>query len=308
MSRRPLTAAVAALAVTLVLSACGGDPEPSTSSAPPTAAQGASPSAGPSEEPSTKDEALYVALGDSLAAGYQPGGSELRDSAYPALATSRLAGDGADLRLENLGCSGETTTSLLKGGKCTFDEGSQIAQAESVLKEAKGNVGLVTIDIGGNDLLRCVRLQSGIDAACVDKGVSTVRKNLPTILDRLTTAAGDDVPVLVIGYYNPWVAAKALDQPIKGVDAAAKAYTRLSETIEKAAEGAGATFVGLDEAFATNDTTPTTIGGRSVPENAARVCTLTNLCTARDIHFSDEGAATVARVVAEAAGKAGVGG
>ena len=153
-----------------------------------------------------------------------------------------------------------------------------------------------------------MRLQSGIDTACVDQGVSTVRKNLPTILDRLTKAAGDDVPVLVIGYYNPWVAAKALDQPIKGVDAAAKAYTRLSQTIEKAAEGAGATFVGLDEAFATNDTTPTTIGGRSVPENAARVCTLTNLCTARDIHFSDEGAATVARVVAEAAGKAGVGG
>ena len=308
MSRRPLTAAVAALAVTLVLSACGGDPEPSAPSVPPTTAQGASPSAAPSEEPSTEDEALYVALGDSLAAGYQPGGSELRDSAYPALATSRLAGDGADLRLENLGCSGETTTSLLKGGKCDFDEGSQIAQAESVLKEAKGNVGLVTIDIGGNDLLRCVRLQSGIDTSGVDQGVSTVRKNLPTILDRLTKAAGEDVPVLVIGYYNPWVAAKALDQPITGVDAAAKAYTRLSQTIEKAAEGAGATFVGLDEAFATNDTTPTTIGGRSVPENAARVCTLTNLCTARDIHFSDEGAATVARVVAEAAGKAGVGG
>ena len=63
MSRRPLTAAVAAIAVTLVLSACGGDPEPSAPSAPPTTAQGASPSAAPSEAPSTEDEALYVALG-----------------------------------------------------------------------------------------------------------------------------------------------------------------------------------------------------------------------------------------------------
>ncbi len=306
MSRRPLTAAVAAVAVTLVLSACGGDPEPSPSSAPPTSARSATPT--PSESPSSADEPLYVALGDSLAAGYQPGGSELRDSAYPALATSRLAGDGADLRLENLGCSGETTTSLLEGGKCDFDEGSQIAQAEKVLAAAEGDVGLVTIDIGGNDLLRCVRFETGIDASCVDQGVATVRKNLPAILDRLTEAAGEDVPVLVIGYYNPWVAAKALDQPIKGVEAAAQAYTRLSQTIEKESEGAGAIFVGLDEAFATNDTTPTTIGGRSVPENAARVCTLTNLCTARDIHFSDEGAATVARVIAEAAVTAGVGG
>lgn len=304
MSRRPLTAVAAAAAVTLVLSACGGsDPEPAPSSARPSAATSATPE--PSASPSDGGR-LYVALGDSLAAGYQPGGSELRDSAYPALAANRLAGDGADLRLENLGCSGETTTSLLEGGKCDFTEGSQIEQAEKVLADAKGEVGLVTIDIGGNDLLACVRGGATIDTACVDRGVATVRRNLPTILERLTKAAGDGVPVLVLGYYNPWVAAKAVDQPIKGVEEAANGYAALSDAIEKAAKGAGATFVGLDEAFATNDTTPTTLGGRTVPENAARVCTLTNLCSARDIHFSDEGAATVARVLAEAATKAGV--
>lgn len=306
MSRRPLTVAAAAAAVTLVLSACGGDPEPTPSAAPSSAA---APSASTSPSPSasaTADGKLYVALGDSLAAGYQPGGSELRDSAYPALAANRLEGDGADLTLENLGCSGETTTSLLEGGKCDFAEGSQIEEAEKLLSGAQGQVGLVTIDIGGNDLLACVRGGASIDAACVTKGVATVRENLPEILDRLTKAAGDDVPVLVLGYYNPWVAAQALDQPVQGVDAAAKAYANLSTAIEKAATSSGATFVGLDEAFATNDTTPTTIGGRSVPENAARVCTLTNLCTARDIHFSDEGAATVGRVLAEAAVKAGV--
>lgn len=307
MSRRPLTVAAAAAAVTLVLSACGGDPEPAPPSVAPSSA--AAPSAPASPSPSASaatDEKLYVALGDSLAAGYQPGGSELRDSAYPALAANRLEGDGADLTLENLGCSGETTTSLLEGGKCDFAEGSQIEQAEKVLAGADGNVGLVTIDIGGNDLLACVRGGASIDTACVTKGVATVRKNLPEILDRLTKAAGDDVPVLVLGYYNPWVAAQALDQPVEGVDEAATAYANLSTAIEKAATSSGATFVGLDEAFATNDTTPTTVGGRSVPENAARVCTLTNLCTARDIHFSDEGAATVGRVLAEAAVEAGV--
>ena len=125
--------------------------------------------------------------------------------------------------------------------------------------------------------------------------------NLPRILERLRAAAGDDVPVLVLGYYNPWVAAKALDQPVQGVDAAAKAYTRLSSVIEDSAADAGATFVGLDDAFATDDTTPTTINGRTVPENAARICTLTNICTAGDIHLTDEGAATVARVLADAA-------
>jgi lysophospholipase L1-like esterase len=167
-------------------------------------------------------------------------------------------------------------------------------------------VALVTIDIGGNDLLRCVRGGAKVDTTCVTQGVDTVRKNLPTILTRLRAAAGKDVPVLVLGYYNPWLAAKALDQPVQGVDAAARAYTALSTTIEKSAKRTGTTFVGLDKAFRTRDTTPTKINGRSVPANAAAICTLTNICTGADIHLTDEGAATVARVLAKAAEQAGV--
>jgi lysophospholipase L1-like esterase len=295
----PLAAAVV---VALALTACGGDPQPAASSAPQPSVS-ASPTTAPS--PSASGGGLYVALGDSLAAGYQPGGAELRDTAYPALTAGRLEAGGGALTLENLGCSGETTTSLVKGGKCKFAAGSQLEQAEKLLKDSK-DVSLVTIDIGGNDLLRCVRGGAQIDTACVTAGVGTVKKNLPTILKRLRTAAGPDVPVLVLGYYNPWLAAKALDQPVKGVDAAAKAYTGLSKAIESAAKSTGTTFVGLDEAFSTNDTTPTTINGRTVPENAAKICTLTNICTAADIHLTDEGAATVARVLAKAAQQAGV--
>jgi lysophospholipase L1-like esterase len=292
----------AAAAVTLALTACGGDPEPAATSATRPSAS-ASASASPSPGASGAG-GLYVALGDSLAAGDQPGGAELRDTAYPALTAGRLDSDGA-LTLQNLGCSGETTTSLVKGGKCDFAAGSQLEQAEKLLTDSK-DVALVTVDIGGNDLLRCARGGAQIDAACVSSGVKTVRKNLPAILKRLRTAAGPDVPVLVLGYYNPWLAAKALDQPVKGVDAAAKAYTGLSAAIESAATSTGTTFVGLDEAFSTNDTTPTTINGRTVPENAAKICTLTNICTAGDIHLTDEGAATVARVLAKAAQRAGV--
>jgi lysophospholipase L1-like esterase len=270
----------------------------SSSSAPASASP--SPSSG-----ATDAGGLYVALGDSLAAGYQPGGAELRDTAYPALTANRLSAAGDELTLENLGCSGETTTSLVKGGKCDFAAGSQLEQAEKLLK-GSDDVALVTLDIGGNDLLRCVRGGAQIDTSCVRAGVRTVEKNLPRILERLRTAAGPDVPVLVLGYYNPWLAAKALDQPVKGVDAAAKAYTGLSAAIEAAAKASGTTFVSLDDAFSTNDTTPTTINGRSVPENAAKICTLTNICTARDIHLTDEGAATVARVLSKAAEKAGV--
>ena len=116
-----------------------------------------------------------MALGDSLAAGYQPGGAELRDTAYPALTATRLEAAGGELTLENLGCSGETTTSLLKGGKCDFAAGSQLEQAEKLLK-GSSDVSLVTVDIGGNDLLRCVRGGAQIDTRCVTAGVGTVRR------------------------------------------------------------------------------------------------------------------------------------
>ena len=304
--RRTIPLAVLA-ALALLLAGCSGAPEPATtsttaSSPSTTPALPATPSASASST-----GAVYLALGDSLAAGYQPGGTELRDTAYPALAAKRLDAAGAALVVDNLSCSGETTTTMIKGGKCDLAKGSQLEAAEAALAAAKGNVALVSIDIGGNDLLRCVKGSATIDTACVAKGVATVKQNLPEILDRIRSAAGNDVPVLVLGYYNPWLAARALDQPVQGVAEAAKAYTQLSRAIEKAARASGTTFVSLDDAFATTDTTPTKVGGRTVPENAARICTLTNLCTAGDIHFTDEGAATVGRVVADAAKASGVG-
>lgn len=301
----PRPVAALALAASLVLSACGGD-EPADDAASPSASA-APTSAAPSPTSSGLEAGgRYLALGDSLAAGYQPGGTELRETAYPALAAARLARDGGGLEVQNISCSGETTTSLLEGGRCDYAAGSQLAQAEVVLRDRDAGVELVTIDIGGNDLLRCAR-GVGIDRACVDEGLATVATNLPTALERLRAAAGDEVPVLVVGYYNPWLAAGYLGFGEDQVGPAAAAFAALDTAIEEAATAAGATYVPLDEAFALEDTTPTRFGDREVPRNVAQVCALTFVCTARNIHLSDEGAATVAREVAEAARAAGVG-
>ncbi|MGL5864299.1 MAG: SGNH/GDSL hydrolase family protein [Dermatophilaceae bacterium] len=300
-----------ALAGALVLSACGDGSSGSDAERGSATARPSSTTTAPS--PSASDPAaggIYLALGDSLAAGYQPGGTELRDTAYPALAASRLGRDGGRLDVQNLACSGETAASLVRGGRCDYPGGSQLAQAETVLRDRGGDrdadVELVTIDIGGNDLLRCARGVS-VDQACVATGLASVRSALPTTLQRLRAAAGTDVPVLVIGYYNPWLAAGFLGFGDAQIAPAAKAFAALDAAIEQAARGAGATYVSLDDAFALDDTTPTTFAGREVPRNVAQVCALTFVCTARDIHLSEEGAATVAREVADAATKAGVG-
>jgi lysophospholipase L1-like esterase len=306
---RPTRTGVAATAagLALLVSGCGGGEDQPAPTTPPPAATAAA--ASPTESPSATAEPAtgsYLALGDSLAAGYQPGGTELRDTAYPALTATRLARSGVDLTVENLGCSGETTGTLENGGKCDFAAGSQLAQAEKYLAEHEGEVRLVSIDIGGNDLLRCATRQLTVDAACVDKGLRAVSRKLPGVLERLGKAAGSDVPVLVLGYYNPWLAAGYLGEGQDQLKAAASAYTRLDTAIEKSADEAGATYVSLDKAFALDDETPTTFAGRTVPRNVAQVCSLTYTCTAADIHLTDEGAATVARVLAQAAQKAGV--
>ncbi len=203
--RRPalLTAALAALALVGGCTIGGSEPDPAASSAPAPSASTPSASASPSSSATAApDGPVVLALGDSLAAGYQPGGSERRDTAYPALAAARVSQGGTELGVENLACSGETTGTLLEGGRCDYAEGSQLAQAEAFLRERGADVRMVTLDIGGNDLLRCAaRLQ--VDAACAEQGVQTVAKNLPTIVERLRAAAGPDVPVLVLGYYNP---------------------------------------------------------------------------------------------------------
>ncbi|QKE84203.1 SGNH/GDSL hydrolase family protein [Arthrobacter sp. NEB 688] len=306
--RRPALP-LAALAALVLLGGCtigGSEPDPAAPStpAPTSAAPSASPSASASRS-AAPDGPVALALGDSLAAGYQPGGSERRDTAYPALAAARVSQGGGELGVENLACSGETTGSLLDGGRCDYAEGSQLAAAEAFLRERGADVRMVTLDIGGNDLLRCAaRLE--VDAACAQEGVQTVEKNLPTILERLRSAAGPDVPVLVLGYYNPWLAASYLGTGEAQLAAAKTAYSDLDTAIEKATKAAGGRFVGLDAAFAFDDETPTTFNGREVPTNVAQVCTLTYICTAFDVHLTDEGAAVVGRVVAEAAEKAGV--
>ncbi|HMM96746.1 GDSL-type esterase/lipase family protein [Phycicoccus sp.] len=307
----PRTLAAAALAGALLLAACsssGGDGPASTASStgPSSAASSTSAPASPAPSGSAAPAGpLLVALGDSLAAGYQPGGAELRDSAYPALAAARLSAGGQRLGVANLACSGETTSTLVEGGRCTYPEKSQLAAAEALLRERRGDVRLVTLDIGGNDLLHCVRGMQ-VDASCATTGLGTVRTNLPTVLERLRAAAGPDVPVLVLGYYNPWLAASYLGAGKTQLAAATSAYTKLDTEIAAAAKATGARYVPLTAAFALADTTPTTFNGKSVPRNVAQVCTLTYICTAFDVHLTDEGAATVGRVLATAARAAGV--
>lgn len=90
--------------------------------------------------PKSGSGGVYIALGDSFAAGN--GASRPETTSYVALIAGALRDRyGAGLELRNLAAGGATTQSLIDG---------QLPAALDLLRQ--GNVRLVTITIGGNDL------------------------------------------------------------------------------------------------------------------------------------------------------------
>jgi lysophospholipase L1-like esterase len=139
---------------------------------------------------------LYLALGDS--APIWNG-----DVSYPNLIVSHYKRSGIDLTLTNMACSGETTSSMISGSLCA-PGGSQLNNAEAFLRLHRGSVALITIDIGGNDIVYCGGL-TGIDERCVKKAEKMIRVNLDSIITGLRKSAGPSVPIASMTYYDPFL-------------------------------------------------------------------------------------------------------
>ncbi len=244
--------------------------------------------------------AYYLALGDSLAAGYQPGVGDDKTGGYVGGVLTALRAHEPGARQVNLACSGETTGTMTTGGICTYAAGSQLAQALQFLRAHHGNTALVTIDLGANDVNRCV---SGgtIDPVCVQGGLASVATNLPVILTQLRGAAGPGVRIIVLNYYDPFLAA-ALTGPA-GVATAQQSLALsdiLNASIGASARSVGAKVANIAAAFSSHSTAPTTLPGIpvSVPLNVAAICRRTWMCSLGNIHANDSGYALMAQAVA----------
>ena len=152
---------------------------------------------------------FYLSLGTSLAAGVEPdraGNDAPTNEGYADQLHQLLKARDRKLQLVKLGCPGETTATMISGGICPYDAGSQLDQAVAFLQANRGAVSLVTIDMGANDLLSCAD-SDDIDVACIFDAFTSVAVNLPTILTQLRAAAGPSTPIVAMNYYNPFVAA-----------------------------------------------------------------------------------------------------
>jgi len=144
----------------------------------------------------------YLSLGDSLATGVQPIGraeSQFRtDEGYADQLASIARLTLPHLRTVNLGYPGESTTTMLNGGLTTYPHGSQIEEAVAFLREHRGSVEFVTLDIGINDI-PAYTLES------IPVGLASISRNLPGILCRLQEAAGPQVPIVGMTTYDPFL-------------------------------------------------------------------------------------------------------
>ena len=247
---------------------------------------------------SARAASYYVALGDSLAAGYQPEAGIGRDQGYVPRIHRALSRD-RRVVLRNFGCDGATTTTLLSGGGCDYDGApSQVDAAVRFLRLHPDRIRLVTIDIGGNDVNRCVS-GGAIDEPCVLAAAGTAAVNLGQIVRRLRAAA-PGARIVGMTYYNPYHSAWLRGPAGEAVARQSLRFsTLLNEVLTGVYTAAGVQVADVAGAFATADlsTMVPLPDGRRVPLAVARICALTWMCVpgrAPDIHPSSDGYAVIA--------------
>jgi lysophospholipase L1-like esterase len=199
----------------------------------------------------TPPPVYYVALGDSLASGYASPSGE----GYANDLTTYLQKSDPNIELVDLGCSGETTTSMIEGGICSYNGKSQLAAATSFLAANRGSVALVTVDIGGNDYINCINAYpEGYSAQCITNTNATVTTNLTTIVSQIQAAAGPTVPMLGMNYFDPF-----LDEWPGGAPGQALAREsvpvvgEVNDTIGAVYQGAAMAVADVAGAFQTTD-------------------------------------------------------
>jgi lysophospholipase L1-like esterase len=240
--------------------------------------------AGPAaaEPPDSPHHSYYLALGDSLAVGVQPdaqGVNRATDFGYPDLLFGDLHPAQPDLELVKLGCSGETTLTFLAGGLCSYDAfHSQLAAAVAFLLAHRGDVRLVTINLGGNDIGGCADL-SGIDYQCVAQSSNQVRIKLSIAMAAIRVAAGSQVPIVGMNFYDPVLAFALFGAP--DIAAASIPVTvGINDMLEQVYASVGAPTADVESAFQTLVTTPVTVPGLGeIPLNLAVLCQYTFMCT-----------------------------
>ncbi len=229
---------------------------------------------------------VYVAMGDSLAWG--DGASVPDHTGY----VPRLAGyfqgashGGAD-ELINLGVGGTTTGDLLTG---------QLVQALQIINDPATDTRVVTISVGGNDMLNLINDPS--DSCLADPGSPTcfgliqsamlgVATNMPQILYALQAALAKDPGDEKVFVLLPYNAFQGTGNPLEPI----------ITLVERGADpGAGCGDTGLDDILACATTTFGDVVVDSYPLFQGRTLELTHMSEGFNVHPNNAGYEVIAK-------------
>jgi len=277
-------------------------------------------------------EPLYISMGDSYSVGYQ----------NPTLGnTTGFTGYVAKkehLQLENFGCGGATTTSLFSQLGCPAADSAstdgvaypgvdQVDAVVSYLGQAAnyGNVALVTVSIGGNDVTSCTGATNTI--ACVEAAETTIGTNVTNLVATLRTALDDngDTTAHIVGITYPdvilgdYIAPVGATNPVLAAQSVTAFDALINPTLSTAyTSQTGGAFVNVTSApngkakhgddtgsfnFTTGAFTGKTTnltGFGKVPVPVAEVCTITWYCdptTFGDIHANTKGYTFIGKLI-----------
>ena len=229
------------------------------------------------------------------------------------------------LRLLDLGCPGETTRTFAGSpatAACTsfyrdtLGVGSQEKAALAELARHRGQVRLVTFDLGANDVDGCFSGGS-LSETCVLEQAAAAESRLPGIVSSLAAALRRDDPgarLVAMDYYDPFLGLAEDPGGGHGVELAALSLTALEAfdaSMRAVYHHAGVAVADVAGDFGTTSSLPlTTYGTKRLARNVALVCRWTWMCplpgsrAGQDIHPNDAGYARIAHAFEQVIGPA----
>lgn len=250
---------------------------------------------------------FYLDLGASASVGFQPTEvdphGERTTEGYANDVVAYEAARGVTLDLTQLGCPGETTSSMISGADdCYHQDGSQLGDAMAFLRDHDGEEGIVTIDLGFNDLRHCLHAGASRDA-CVSAKIDALQQQLPFILQSLQGVAGPGVTFVGVGHYDPFLADALSGQ--RGLRIATHAVS-VVESLNDALSGIYLSdhipMATVSDYFDAQSRERVHLAGvGEVPNNVAHACELTWMCAPApygpNVHPNDLGYSMIAAAI-----------
>jgi lysophospholipase L1-like esterase len=235
---------------------------------------------------STTSNGFYLAIGGSSSLGFQPTGipahnGKRTDTGYANDVEAAEAKKGTSLTLRQVGCPGErASTMILAHDACYKGVGGQMTASLNYLKAKFNEKGLVTIDLGFNDVRACL-LGGLVDESCANQGLEAVRRDMPAVVRRLKAAAGPKMKFVGLLYEDPFLADYLYPgNGINDANLSLQVMAKLNASLMTIYRSNGVTMVNVPGAFKTNETNMVSLKGvATVPQNVASACTLTWMCT-----------------------------